>query len=65
MSDAKIIDAFGGPSKLGVILDLDRRVVANWKLRGIPKPWRILVAQYAASNKVTLPRNFITRRVNA
>jgi hypothetical protein len=59
MTDAEIIERFGGPSKLGFLLCIDRRVVSNWKQRGIPKPWRHVLKQYAADFAIKLPKNFI------
>lgn len=58
MTDADVIEKFGGPSAVANFLGLDRRVVSNWKSRGIPKPWRRLMRIEAAEKQIKLPKSF-------
>ena len=42
--DAAAIDAAGGVTAVAKLLEVETNVVGNWKARGIPKPWRKLLA---------------------
>jgi hypothetical protein len=33
----RVIEALGGPSKLGALLDISKSAVSQWKKNGIPK----------------------------
>jgi len=62
MTDAEIITALGGPSKVAERFGLQRNSVCNWKTRGIPRWWRKMVAEHARRVKVTLPDGFMEGR---
>ena len=68
MSDAKIIDALGGGSKLAATftelgLLLDREAVYKWKERDfIPWKWRVHIAALAKKRKISLPKDFLVPR---
>lgn len=68
MTDAEIIEALGGGTKLSKALsdigaDVDREAIYAWVIRDfIPWQWRIYVATVADAQKVSLPDGFLTRK---
>ncbi|KNE28191.1 Cro/CI family transcriptional regulator [Achromobacter spanius] len=38
--DSKLIDAFGGTSKVAAMCGLTTGAVSQWRTNGIPKAWR-------------------------
>lgn len=58
-SDRKILDVFGGNSKLAAALGLDRRTVSNWRIRGISAAGRYQIKALAARKRLALPKGFM------
>lgn len=54
-----VIEKFGGQASVAAILGTDRRVVWNWTQRGIPKPWKQVLALRARDYRVKLPKDFM------
>jgi len=60
LTEAKaVIKKFGGQTKLAKLLGTDRRVIWNWTQRGIPKPWKQVLALRAPTENIKLPRGFM------
>lgn len=59
-----VIDGLGGPSALGRDLGLDRRVVANWRVRGIPLERKIEISRLAQKKNFSLPKKFLPEGVS-
>ena len=62
MTDRDVIEAMGDTSALARALGIDRRVVSNWKTRGISAAGRYKVAEAAKRKRFRLPANFMTRK---
>lgn len=61
LDDAAILEKIGPNAKLSRLLDVDRRDIWNWKIRGIPWHRRAKVAELAYNSGITIPLDFINR----
>lgn len=59
MKDSELIEALGNTSAVAHELRLDRRVVSNWKQRGIPADYRPLIKKMADETGIALSRYFL------
>lgn len=55
MTYEQLVAHFGGPTKAGDALGLDRRHVFNWKDRRIPSKWQ-MKAEMVSRNKLRADR---------
>lgn len=52
----KAIETEGSVNALARALDVAQNVVSNWRARGLPKPWKlVLELKYAQTNENTAP----------
>lgn len=61
-ADATLVNALGGPAIVAGTLGVDKRIVSNWKPRGIPANYRPKVKELAESKGVKVPKDFLAPR---
>lgn len=61
MTDAQVIDGLGGTVAVARALELDPRVISNWKVRrsGISAVGRYMIRDLARRKRFKLPDNFM------
>lgn len=52
----KSIESAGGVNALAAALGVRQNTISNWRNRGIPRPWALLLeARYAVTNNTRQP----------
>lgn len=59
MTDSEIIDRLGGTASVARALNLDMRVVSNWRKRNISGVGRYKITELAKTLAIRLPKNFM------
>lgn len=59
MTDSDIIDKLGGTAHVAKMLNVDMRVVSNWRTRNISGVGRYKITELAKAKGFKLPKNFM------
>lgn len=59
MTDSEIIDRLGGTTKVAAALNVDPRVVSNWRTRNISGVGRYKISELAKRQRIVLPKDFM------